>query len=321
MSNNQDPELWSIIEKSFQPENQLESEYKFGLGNGLIAQRGNFEEFYSGKSEIGSYILTNNSTTEALSDQLIKLPNSIKINVRLNTELIDLACCDVKNFRRELNMQKGYLERNFEIITPEGHHIEVTVQRFLSVSQPELFAISYFVRSLNFNGKISFMPVIDGDFNSIYNTQQESDWNVLQSKTQSDICHLWIQRRKTSFQICQAMSFEFFKNHSLVKNNPTKIEKQKLAGFSFGVDVKQGESVSVNKYVSTLNSSDHPYQELTSRACSKVIEARTQGWNKLFDQNCQRWEQIWNCAQIEFNKESVFNEFKKFQTEFFKFET
>jgi maltose phosphorylase len=232
----------------------------------------------------------------------------------LNTELIDLASCEVITYRRELNMQKGYLERNFEIITPEGHHIEVTVQRFLSISEPELFAINYFVRSLNFNGKISFIPVIDGDFNSIYNTLQESDWNVLQSKTQSDVCHLWIQRRKTSFQICQAMSFEFFKNHSLVKNNPTKIEKQKMAGFSLGVDIKAGESVAINKYVSILNSSNHLYQELTSRACDKVLEAKRQGWSELFDENCRAWEQMWDNASVELNKENIIKEFKKFQS-------
>lgn len=314
MSGNQNSELWSIIEDSFRPDNQLESESVFGLGNGQIMQRASFEEFYSGESEFGSYMLANNAMSDALTGQLIKLPNCIKINVRLNTELIDLAGCEVISYRRELNMHKGYLERIFEIITPEDHHVELSTQRFLSISQPELLAIRCVVRSVNFNGKISFIPVIDGDFNSVYNTQEEPEWNVLQSKTQLDVCHLWVQIRRTNFQICEAIAFDFLKNNSLVKNNPTKIEKQKIAGFSLGADVKAGESVAINKYVSILNSANHPYQELTTRACDKVLEAKRHGWSELFEENCRAWEQMWDNASVELNKENIIREFKKFQS-------
>jgi Trehalose and maltose hydrolases (possible phosphorylases) len=311
MNTNHNAALWSIVEDRFLPGNQLEAEHTLSMGNGRIVQRANFEETYSGETMLGSFILPSASASEDFVNQVMRLPNCIRINVRLDTELIDLACCEVKSFRKELNMLKGYIERTFEIITALGHHVEIKVQRFISLSQPELLAINYFVRSLNFNGKISFTPVLDGNFNSIYNTEQESDWNVLQSKTTSEVCHLWIQMRRTNFQICQAMSFEFFKNHSLAKNNPTKIEKQKMAGFSFGVDVKQGESVSVNKYVATLNSSDHPYQELTSRTCDKVIAAKAQGWSNLFEENCQAWEQMWSGTQIELNCESIIREFQR----------
>ena len=47
---------WKIIEEGFLTENQKSSESIFSLGNGLMGQRANFEENYSGDSLQGSYI-------------------------------------------------------------------------------------------------------------------------------------------------------------------------------------------------------------------------------------------------------------------------
>lgn len=47
---------WSIVEEGFDPKNARASESIFSLGNGLMGQRANFEEKYSGKSLQGSYV-------------------------------------------------------------------------------------------------------------------------------------------------------------------------------------------------------------------------------------------------------------------------
>ncbi len=47
---------WEIIEENFNPENTEKYESLFSLGNGKMGHRGNFEEFYSGKTLQGSYI-------------------------------------------------------------------------------------------------------------------------------------------------------------------------------------------------------------------------------------------------------------------------
>ena len=304
---------WLIVEESFQPENQLDFENTFSLGNGNIGQSGNFEEYFSGKTEPKTYlsgVLTNYSNLSSDSEQfkLSNLPNWTKLNVRLNAELLDLAQSEIKSFQQTLNLKQGFLERNFEVITAENHHIDVTAQRFLSLAQPEIGVIKYTVKSINFEGRISFSPVIDGDIHDA-----EPEWNVLQSRTQKEVAHLWIQTRKTNFQVCEAVTYELFKNNAHIKTNPTKIEKQNVAGFSVGTDLKAGDSVCIYKFVALLSSLDHPYKELTTNACDLALSAKSKGWIELFEENCSAWEQKWENSDKEINQEKIYKFFRQNQ--------
>jgi len=308
-------DCWCISDETFRPENQAEAEQIFSLANGQIGQRANLEEFYSGGTILGTnlsgvYCSKNDEKT------LSNLPNWTSLNVRLNTELVDLAQCEVISFRRTLNMKQGFLERKFEIKTAKNEHIEVSVQRFLSLAQTEIGAIKYAVKSIDFVGRITFSPIIDGDFNSFEAPDNEPEWNVLQSKIQQDVAHLWIQTRKTNFQVCEAMTFDFFKNNAQIKTNPTKIEKQKVAGFSFGTDMKAGDSVCVYKFVAMFSSIQHPYQELTSKACEKAYQAKSTGWNELFDENTQAWQQHWETLGLlspKTDQSAIIKAFKQHQ--------
>ena len=314
MKEQEEIDLWSISDDTFKPEKHAEAEQIFSLANGQIGQRANFEEFYSGGNTQGTYLSgVYCSKNEAKS--LSTLPNWTSLNVRLNTELIDLAQCEVISFRRTLNMKQGFLERKFEIKTAKNEHIEVAVQRFLSLAQTEIGAIKFSVKSIDFAGRITFSPIIDGDFNTSQEPDNEPEWNVLQSKIQQDVAHLWIQTRKTNFQVCEAMTFDFFKNNAQIKTNPTKIEKQKVAGFSFGTDMKAGDSVCVYKFVAIYSSIQHPYQELTSKACEKALQAKSTGWNELLDENAQTWQQHWEKVGLNSNagQPTIMNAYKQLQ--------
>jgi maltose phosphorylase len=299
-ANNQiDP--WSIVEEGFQPEDKLTSEKTLRLGNGHMCNNAHFEEYYSKNTETGSYVSGISKFTGSnneLADQLSNLPNWLSLHVRLNAEMLDLARCEIVNYHRVLNMQQGFLQRTFEVKTASGHHIEVSVQRFLSLAQTEVGAIKYVLKSLNFEGRVAFIPVIDGDFNP---ADAEPQWNVLQSRTQQDVAHLWIQTRKTNFQVCSAMSYELFKNNALVKSNATKIEKQKVAGFSVGADVKTGDTICIYKYFSVLSSLDCDYKELTAKSCELALKAKHSGWNYLFAEHSQAWSQKWESTDLKDN--------------------
>jgi maltose phosphorylase len=313
---------WCIIEEGFQPNKSLENERIFGIGNGYMGNRAHFEEFYSGDTEIRSYVTGVNKYFEqkdenaevlSYSDQFSNLPNWLSLNVRLNAEMLDLTCCEVVSFRRILNMQHGYLERTFEVITAGGHHIEVSVQRFLSQAQPEVGAIKYVLKSLNFEGRVAFVPVIDGDFNAVSALEEEPQWNVLQSRTQQNVAHLWVQTRRTNFQVCAAMAYELFKNNAVVKSNPTKIEKQKVAGFSVGSDVKVGDTICIYKYFAVLSSLNHNYKELTANACELVLKAKQSGWNSLFGEHRLAWTRKWESSEVDMSENSEALQAKRYK--------
>lgn len=284
-------EKWIIAENEFSANPKSD----FSQNNGTILQNSNFEESCSSETNRGTY-LKGIFSFKNNNKQLALLPDWTSLNVRLNTEQLDISVSKILNFNRTINMYQGILERNFEVVTPTNQHIEVSVQRFLSIKQPEIAAIRYSVKSINFAGRISFLPVINGDINTGSSDEDLPEWNVLQSKTLREVAHLWIQTRKTDFQVCEAMTYDLFKNNAQIKYNPTKIEKQKVAGFSLGIDVKEGDTVCVYKFVSILNSTVHPYNELTTLACDKALQAKQLGWNELTEENIQEWSAKWNLV-------------------------
>ena len=300
---------WCIIEEGFHQNKQLASESIFSLGNGQIGQRANFEEHYSGETMLGSYIAGiyyperaehgnwKNGYSDT-NDKIVNAPNWTVISVRLNDNRLDLADWDIKDFRRTLNMREGFLERSFEATNFKGHRIQVSVRRFLSMVETEIGAISYTVKSLNFEGRISFLPLIDGDVRNSFTNYDEPFWNVLQTKTEQDVSHLWAQTRRMDFHVCAGLTYSFYKNNELLNVNPTKIEKEKVAGFSVGTDIRIGDTVCLNKYVAVISSLNHPREELTLRACTMARTAKKKGWNQLFEEHVKVWEEKWLQSDV-----------------------
>ena len=310
---------WLLVQEGYNTNNQLDLEHIFSIGNKYIKQRGSFEEFNSGNTILGSFIngMNISESTPELENS-INMPNWTSILVRLNEEMLDLATWEVINFRRTLNMRSGILERTFNATSPKGNEIQVSVKRFLSMAENEIGAISYSVKSINFDGRISFTAIIDADIKGKQLYSYPSLWNVLQTKTQQEVAHLWNQLKLKDFHVCSAMSFLFYKNNELLKANPTKIEKEKIAGFGVGIDVRSGDTVCINKFVAITSLSKYPRQELTSKACELSLNAKQKGWNQLFEEHTAVWNTKWKHStilesdSIAKQQEMIYNFFQSF---------
>src|ERR1700760_421883 len=134
-----------IIEEGFDPEYNMISESLFSLGNGRMGQRANFEEAYSGATLPGNYVAGvyypdktrvgwwKNGYPEYFA-KVLNAANWIGIDVLLDGEQLDLAKCEVNDFRRELNMKEGYLLRTFRAKTASGKEVKVAAIRFCSMA-------------------------------------------------------------------------------------------------------------------------------------------------------------------------------------------
>ena len=154
------PNEWSILEEGFDVERVKSSESLFSIGNGVMGQRANFEENYSGPSFQGSYIggvyypdktkvgWWKNGYPEYFA-KVLNAPNWIGINVFVNDEALDLFTCKkVEDFKRELNMKEGFHRRSFVATLPNDIEISVKATRFLSIVEDELGAIDFEIEVL-----------------------------------------------------------------------------------------------------------------------------------------------------------------------------
>ena len=300
-------EAGNLVETDFTQRKASDSEIQFSLGNGKVFQQGNFEEFFSGETVSGSYtkgldgsIFENSGAWKMpynpFAKMMINTPDWTSIVLRLNDEIVDLNVSKVTNYSQVLNVREASLERIFDLETPRGHQINISTKRFISFDELHTAVISYNIRSLNFEGRISLMPVLNGDVTNDYTKLNQLRWNVLQTRTQRDVAHIWTQVRLHDFHTCPAMSYSFFKNNEEIKSIAAKIEKEKVAGYSVGADVRSGDRLTLYKYVALLNSSEFPRNTLAERACELSVFARQSGWNALFDAHLHAWNNI--CKAI-----------------------
>ena len=305
------PNAWSIIEEGFEKDRVKSSESLFSIGNGAMGQRANFEEFYSGDTFQGSYIAGvyypdktkvgwwKNGYPEYFA-KVLNAPVWIGINIEINGEQFDLNTCkEIKNFRRELNMNEGLLDRSFVATLPSGLEIEVFVRRFLSADLDELGVIKYDIKPLNGDAKIVFKPYVDAGVKNEDANWEETFWEPISSEIKAEQGFVQAQTFKTHFNVVTFMeskisingSYQQVKSISNVKTN-TKVE------FTYEVEVKTNDTVTIEKFGGYVVSTNHLENELISAAEKVLEQANNLGYEQLLINQKEAWAKTWEMADI-----------------------
>lgn len=300
---------WNIIEDGFHADLLRVSESIFSLGNGRFGQRGNFEEPYSSDSYRGSYVagITYLDITRVgwwkngfpkFYTRIPNAPDWSRVNLRLIDEEMDLAQWDVDSFTRRLDMKAGISYRDMEVTSPRGNQLRVHVEHIADMARPNLCLIKYSVASLNYSGRVSLVPLLDGNRANDSEYPNEKIWNILRSGAKGDCAYLWTQTRREDAQICYAMTYHFLKNNTETAVNPIRIEKEKQTGYSIGAEVKPGDTVTLIKYVSIVSSLYYERHNLIDQSVAEAAKAKAAGWDALVEEHRQAWQDIWNETDV-----------------------
>lgn len=300
---------WNIIETGFHPDRLRASESIFSLGNGRFGQRGNFEETYSSNTLQGSYVagITFLDRTRVgwwkngyprFFSRIPNAPDWSGIYVRLIDEELDLALWDVGSYERRLDMKAGVSYRDFEVTSPKGNTLQVHVEHINSMADQSLCLIRYSVTSVNYEGKISLVPYLNGDVKHESSNFDEKMWNILRAETTNEYAYLWTQTKREDSQMCCAMTYHLYKNSKEMAGSPIKIEKEKLTGFSAGADVKPGDRVTLVKYTAIVSSLQHERLKLVEHAVGESRAAKAKGWDALLQEHTDAWKEIWEQTDV-----------------------
>ena len=305
------PNAWSIIEEGFEKDRVKSSESLFSIGNGAMGQRANFEEFYSGDTFQGSYIAGvyypdktkvgwwKNGYPEYFA-KVLNAPVWIGIDIEINGEKFDLNTCkEVKNFRRELNMKEGLLDRSFNAVLPSGLEIEVFVRRFLSADLDELGAIKYDIKPINGDAKIVFKPYVDAAVKNEDANWEEIFWEPISSEIKGEQGFVQARTFKTHFEVVTFMQNKILVNGSYQQNTPTSdVKTETKVEFTYEVEVKANDTATIEKFGGYVVSTNHPKNELINAAENVLSQANEQGYEQLLINQKEAWAKIWEMADI-----------------------
>ena len=298
---------WSIIEEGFDPHYNKISESIFSIGNGMFGQRANFEEQYSGESLLGNYVAGvyypdktrvgwwKNGYPEYFA-KVLNAANWIGINISFDGEALDLAKCKVEDFRRELNMKEGWLQRTFKATLPSGKQVKVTSTRICSMARTKVGALSYQVTPLNFSGEATISPYIDFDVMNADSNYDEKFWNEQNKNAAEDFSYVLASTKKTDFWVATGMKFSI--SGSWEAKETSVSDREKYVEVTALGKVSQGQMFTIQKYAANISSMYFPKDQLVSECQKEVTAAAEVGFDVLVDEHKAAWASKWEKSDI-----------------------
>ena len=300
---------WSVIEEQFDPAHNKVSESVCSIGNGRMGQRANFEEQYSGKTLQGNYVAGiyypdktrvgwwKNGYPEYFA-KVLNATNWIGINIEIDYEILDLAHCEVLNFRRELNMKEGYLERSFTARLKSGKEIKVNSKRFCSIVNSETAVIRYSITPLNFDAKLKITPYLDADVKNEDANYDEKFWDEVYKEAKYGQAFVTVRTKKTGFHLCTGMMFDIFQDGHKIEYQSQPIEKEKYVANKISKTAAKGVETVIYKYVACISSENHEKETLPA-ICKKILEeAHVHGFDNMLSEQAEAWADKWKESDI-----------------------
>lgn len=298
---------WSIIEEGFVPEYNQISESIFSIGNGMFGQRANFEEAYSGETLQGNYVAGvyypdktrvgwwKNGYPEYFA-KVLNAANWIGIDVSFDGETLDLAKCEVKEFRRELNMREGWLKRTFVAKMASGKEVRVESTRICSMARTKVGAIAYQVTPLNFSGEAAICTSVDFDVMNADSNYDEKFWVEQEKNADLEFSYVMASTKKTDFWVATGMEFNIA--GAWEGNKRTALEKDKYVEVAQTGKVSEGEIFTVYKYAANISSMYFDKDELVAECKKEVAAAFATGFDALVDEHKAAWAAKWEKSDI-----------------------
>ena len=300
---------WKIIEETFHPTYNRITESLMSLGNGRIGHRANFEERFTGETLQGNYVAGvyypdktrvgwwKNGYPRYFA-KVLNAANWIGIDVKIGNETLDLNTAKILEFKRELNMQVGRLNREFIAQLSSGKQVKVVTSRFLSIVDSEIGAIRYTITALNFSDKITLTPYLDFDIRNEDANYDEKFWDEVDVNVNPGDGYIVAEVRKTLFHVCTGMKIKILRNGQSCQFQADVENRSKFIANIIPLYIKEGESVTIEKYGVSVSSENFQKEKLISAATSHLNTAYNKGYDQLELEHSQAWLEKWKRSDI-----------------------
>lgn len=305
---------WSIVEEGFHAAHNEITESLMSLGNGRMGQRGNFEEGFSGKTLLGNYVAGvyfpdktrvgwwKNGYPDYFA-KVLNACNWIGIDVKVGEEVLDLNTCLVEEFRRELNMKEGVLERNAVVKLPSGRRLKIYSKRFCNMVDDESGAIQFSLTPLDFTDVFTITPFLDGNISNRDSNYDETFWNEIHKETSFSEGYLVLETKENPygverFQVATGMAFDIKMNGLKTDYQSLPARREKYVSGIVHIEVKEGSELTVYKYAVNLSSTNYESENLLSEAKAYVSRICKKGFAQLYEEHVQAWAEKWEKNDI-----------------------
>ena len=305
-----DIDTWKITTNELDKVNKRLQESLTSIGNGYMGMRGNFEEGYSGDTHEGTYLAGvwypdktrvgwwKNGYPEYFG-KVINALNFIAVGIEVNGETVDLAKNDISDFRLELDMRQGLLNRGFVWKSGNGETVvRFTFQRAVSIAKKELALIRIEAEVLDGTADVTFHPRLDSNVTNEDANYEEMFWTEVARSIDAPV-------RLTAKTIPNQFGIEQFTVTAAMMNVADGLEKTSsnesplLVEETFNGTIASGGKLTFTKYVAIVTSRDVPEEGQAAVAKTVLEQAASKGYDSLIAEHVAAWAERWNRADVK----------------------
>ncbi len=288
---------WKIIEEGFDPAYSRVSESVFSLANETTGVRGYFDEGGSVDSLRGAYVngvfdieRLQRSYRGIVDHTHFMIPAAewLKTEITADGEKLDLGQIRFHDFRRELDMRAGTLNRSFVWETGSGQRLRITFLRFLDMVHRERAYQQITIESLDFAGEISFTSGLS--FDSVHEGYRKCFWQKPRRGQEQDMIML---QAETAFS-----GQEVFAGACLSLPGEAATEAQESSVcLKSRIRLEKGESVTADKRAVILYSGSKG-NELWAQGRQALAETGRVSTEEALLAQKAYWEAYWKTSDI-----------------------
>ncbi|MEA1991067.1 MAG: trehalose-phosphatase, partial [Thermodesulfobacteriota bacterium] len=304
-------DTWSLVYKGYKPDREKLREALCTLGNGYFATRGAASEHgadafhYPGTYLAGGYnrLATEIAGRTIENEDLVNMPNWLCLNFRrLGEEWFSLDEVDILSYRQELDMKKGCLCRRLRFRDKKGRETRLISRRLVHMGNMHLAATETIIIPLNWSATIEMNSALDGQvINSGVDRYKELNSRHLEAvetrKIDEDTVLLKVRTSQSRLMVAQGARVEVFREEKKVPLKAQVVEDAGYIAQHWTVEVKEQETLVIEKTVSFFTSRDQAVSECALEAEKALADAPR--FHEIFRTHCLVWNQLWQKFELK----------------------
>ncbi|MGP1677631.1 MAG: beta-phosphoglucomutase family hydrolase, partial [Burkholderiales bacterium] len=304
------PSAWSLVFEDFEPAHEGIREALCTLGNGYFATRGAAagaqadDIHYPGTYLAGGYnrLRTDISGRSVENEDLVNCPNWLALAFRIGDEdWFDARSVKLLAYRQELDLRRGMLLRSLSFEDGQGRRSTLRERRLVSMGDMHLGALELALTADNWSEGVTLRSAIDARIDNsgakLYRKFNNKHLESLSGEVvgEDGVC-LLVRTSQSHISVAQAARTRAFLDGKLFEVRRRVIEEPGYIGQEIKVELKQGETLVLEKLASFYTSRDHAISECALEARKAI--ARAGRFDAVLAEHVLAWKHLWRRFDV-----------------------
>ncbi len=301
---------WSITYTDYFPEKEKTRETLLTVGNGYFGTRGAMEETSAGDYNYpGTYIAgmynrlkSKVGGREVENEDFVNCPNWLPVKFRIGDDnWIDINKIKIISISRRLQLREGVLLRTLVIQDEKGRETRIESERFASMDNPHLAALSYKIIPLNYSGKITIKSELNGaiinDGVARYRDLNQHHLSPVEEGGENNYSFLVVETTQSVVQIAVVSKLKIKKSGREINPEIKVSSKAAYVSSEFEVSASKGEPVEIDKTIAIYTSKEWDSERPLGDAWALLKIAGE--FDELMTKSAGKWKEIWKKIDIQ----------------------